>query len=55
MNTIAYIKIVTLSFLALSVVAILFWIFRPNSKKLYKSISKIPLDNEKKQINSKKK
>ncbi len=55
MNTVLYIKIVTLSFLALSVVGLLFWVFRPNSKKLYKSISKIPLDDEQKQINSKKK
>ncbi|MFK7760690.1 MAG: cbb3-type cytochrome c oxidase subunit 3 [Candidatus Midichloriaceae bacterium] len=48
MNEIFYIKVITLSFLGLSVVGLMCWIFRPKSKKLYESLSKIPLNEEEK-------
>ncbi|WP_369127277.1 cbb3-type cytochrome c oxidase subunit 3 [Candidatus Bandiella numerosa] len=47
MNEIFYIKVITLSFLGLSIIGLICWIFRPKSKKLYELLSKIPL-NEKK-------
>lgn len=41
-----YIKILGLLLLICCFVAVIYWLYRPNSKELYEKLSKIPLKKE---------